>query len=116
MSSPQRADEVRVVAGLREAYFRRHSKDMARAKDAWAGLLARRDFLLADPGWGEPVPRSRIPRQFRELPNLYLVPELPHRFRALYSVLRRPGTPVHVVIEWIGDHKEYDRLFGYRTS
>lgn len=116
MTPPQRADEVRMVAGLRERFFQQHSKDPARAKAAWQGLVARRPMLLADAGWGEPIPRSRIPPRMRDLPNLYLVPELPHRFRALYSVLRRPGTPIVVVIEWIGDHKEYDKLFGYSTS
>lgn len=116
MTPPQRADEVRAIEGLKEAFFHRHGKDQTRAREAWEGLLARKPFLLADPGWGEPVPRSRIPRVFRGLPNLYLIPELPHRFRALYSVLRRPGTPIVVVIEWVGDHKEYDRLFGYHTS
>lgn len=116
MTPPQRADEVRAVSGLRETFFRRYAKDRARAQDAWEGLVGRTKFLLADAGWGEPVPRSRIPKRFCDLPNLYLIPELPHRFRALYSVLRRPGTPIHVVVEWIGDHKEYDTLFGYHTS
>lgn len=42
--------------------------------------------------------------------------DLPHAFRALYSVLTRPGGGFRVVVDWIGDHKEYDRLFGYKTS
>lgn len=116
MTPPRGADEVRVLEGLREEFFRRHRKDLGRARDAWEGLVGRRDFLMADAGWGEPVRRKRIPKAFRHLPNLYLIPELPHRFRALYSVLRRPGTPIVAVVEWIGDHEEYDDLFGYRTS
>jgi hypothetical protein len=107
------ADDVRVVAGLREEFLRRHRKDIARAMSAWDALVARGRFLLEDSTWGQPVPRRRIPRRFRHLPNLYLIPELPHRFRALYSVLRRPGTPVVCVVEWIGDDSEYDELFGY---
>ena len=116
MTPRQRAEDVRAVEGLKERFFRAHSKDLPRAKDAWDGLLARQEFLLADPAWGEPVPKSRIPKPLRHLPNLYLIPELPHRFRALYTVLFRSGTPIIIVIEWIGDHKEYDKLFGYSTS
>lgn len=113
---PTRADGVVTLEGLKEDFFKRHRKDGKRAREAWRGLVARRARLMEDTGTGEPIPRSRWPRPFRDLPNLYLVPELPHRFRVLYTVIRHPREGVLVRIEWVGDHREYDELFGYRTS
>lgn len=66
--------------------------------------------------WGEPIPRNLVPRSMRDLSHLYVVPELPHRFRAVYSLVRRPDHATIVIVEWIGDHDEYDALFGYQTS
>lgn len=54
-------------------------------------------------------------RRFRHYDNLWKI-DLPHDFRAIYTVLGRPGRGIRVAIEWIGDHKEYDALFGYSTS
>jgi hypothetical protein len=111
-----RADAVVTVEGLKENFFKRHGKDLKRAREAWDGLVTRRERLAQDTGTGEPIPRNRWPKTFRDLPNLYLIPELAHRFRARYTVIRHPTDGVLVRIEWIGDHQEYDDLFGYKTS
>lgn len=111
---PTRADAVVVAEDLKEDFFKRHRKDRKRAEEAWAGLVARRSNLEADTTYGEPVSRRQWPRRFRGLPNLWLIPELPHRFRALYTVVRHPERGVLLRVEWIGDHAEYDALFRYR--
>jgi hypothetical protein len=110
------ADRVLAQDGLREAFFRRHAKDKRRADDAWAALIGMVPWLLENPLGGEPVRAQQRPARFRGLPNLHLIPELPHRFRALYSFYEHPEHGRLVSIEWVGDHKEYDELFGYRTS
>lgn len=48
----------------------------------------------------------------RDYDNLWKL-DLPHAFRAVYTVLTRGERGVVIGVEWIGDHKEYDRLFGY---
>lgn len=111
------AEQVRVLAGIKEAFFKRHKKDRRRAQQAWDGLVARRAALMADVQMGEPVPKRMRPKQFSEYHTLYLIPELPHRFRALYEVSSSsPLDAIIVTIIWIGDHHEYDALFGYQTS
>ena len=112
-----RADDVRVLVGLKDDFFKRHKKDRKRAQDAWDGLVARRTALQRDVQLGEPVPAHLRPKQFKSFHTLYLVPELPHRFRALYEVSSTsPLDPIIVTVVWIGDHNEYAPLFGYRTS
>ncbi len=117
MTPKPRADAVVVPAGLKAEFLKRHRKDLRRANEAWAGLVARRSRLLADANSGEPIPTRKRPARFDGHDRVYLIPELPHRFRALYSIDLDLGTrQVLVVILWIGDHEEYDELFGYRTS
>ena len=72
---------------------------------------------MRDVQLGEPLPRRLRPKHLRDLHTLHLMPELPHRFRALCEVSSAsPLEPIAVTIVWIGNHDEYDRLFGYRTS
>lgn len=112
-----RADDVVVLEGLKDDLFKRHRKNLKRSQDAWAGLVARREALLRDVQVGEPVPKRLRPKEFKQFHTLYLIPELPHRFRALYEVSSAtPVDPIVVTIVWIGDHAEYDALFGYQTS
>lgn len=71
--------------------------------------------LLKDAFWGDKIDRERWPKRFKGLPNLFRF-ELPEAQRGLYSVLTYPGQPREIRIVWLGNHKEYDRFFGYRTS
>lgn len=112
-----RAKDVRVLEGLKDDFFKRHKKDRKRSQEAWDGLVARRAALLRDVQLGEPVPTRLRPKELKAFNTLYLIPELPHRFRALYEVSSAsPLDPIFVTIVWIDDHDEYDAFFGYRTS
>ena len=71
--------------------------------------------LLTDPFWGDRIRRNLWPKQFRHLPNLFRF-ELPGAHRGVYSVLTYPGQAREIRIVWLGNHKRYDRLFGYSTS
>ena len=108
-----RADDVRVLSGLKNTFLKRHRKDRKRAQEAWDGFVSRRQALMRDVQSGEPVPKRLRPKKFQVFHTLYLVPDLPHRFRALYEVSSEsPLNPIIVTIVWIGDHDEYDALFG----
>ncbi len=112
-----KADDVRVVQGLKDGLFKRHRKDRKRAQEAWAGLIARRDALMRDVQLGEPIPKRLRPKELKDFHTLYLIPELPHRFRAVYEVSSAsPLDPILVTVVWMGDHDEYDALFGFQTS
>lgn len=69
--------------------------------------------LDADPFRGDLLRRRLVPRTLAHLPNVWRT-ELPGSWRALYTVAGFPGRGVVVRIVWIGDHREYDGLFGYR--
>lgn len=71
--------------------------------------------LLADPLVGDRIRRELWPKRFRALPNLFRL-ELPGAHRGLYSILTYPGQTREIRIVWLGNHQQYDRLFGYATS
>ena len=71
--------------------------------------------LEVDPYAGDRIRRERWPREFRSFANLFRL-ELPESHRAVYTVLTSPGRPREVRMVWLGNHKKYDRLFGYATS
>lgn len=85
----------------------------ARVKDALQGGVKGR--LEKDPFAGDRIRRELWPKRFRGLANLFRI-ELPEAYRAVYTVLTFPGRPREVRIVWVGNHKRYDRLFGYATS
>lgn len=68
--------------------------------------------LREEPFLGDRIPRKRMPKPFRGLPNLFRL-ELPGGWRALYTVASRPTVGTQIRIVWIGDHRRYDRLPGY---
>lgn len=63
---------------------------------------------------GERIQRDRVPKRFQAYANLYRL-ALPEGWRALYTIRVRKDVPPGVRIVFIGDHKRYDRLFGYRS-
>ena len=72
-------------------------------------------LLLADCLHGEVVRKSAIPLVLRArhgLENLY-VEDLPGFWRLLYTVVRREGRPIILVVE-IVDHRDYDKWFPRR--
>lgn len=105
------ADAVEVIQGLREDLLERHNKDRVRATQAWEALVERAPNLKRDPFFGTQIPKDRFPQRFEAYDNLWKL-DLPHAFRAVYTVLGRPTGGIRVAIEWIGDHGEYERLFG----
>lgn len=98
------------------------SFDLAVDEDEWSGApslqqeairrIARR--LKAEPAEvGERIQADRIPKRLRVYANLYRL-ALPGGWRALYTIRVRKDVPPGVRIVFIGDHKRYDRLFGYK--
>ncbi len=69
--------------------------------------------LDEDPTRGDHISLKLVPDSFSGLRNLWRA-ELPGAWRALYTIAGYPSRDLRVVIVWVGDHKAYDRLFGYR--
>ncbi len=106
---------ARVLGGAKGEFFKRHRKDKPRAEAAWKDLVAAGPALEQDTTLGDPIKRDRWPKTCRDRPNLYRL-SLTGGFRAIYTVLFIHGEGHVVRIDWVGDHKEYDRLFGSSTS
>ena len=95
-----------VEAFVDEKEFRGAGPAQRRELREYAARLRREPFL------GDRIPRRRVPKPFRNLPNVFRI-ELPGGWRALYTVASGPTTGTQVRIVWVGDHTRYDRLFGY---
>lgn len=116
MTPPIPARRVRVTVQAKDAFFRRHRKDAVRAREAWASLVDKQDALLSDIDFGPWFKPPKLPAFLRDVGALHVVKGLPHGFRAVYAVIKDPKDGLVVQVEWLGDHKEYDALFGYATS
>jgi hypothetical protein len=118
MTPPQHtpADLVAMQQGCKEDFLRRHRKDRVRAEEAWESLVAKSRQLKADTSFGPVFQPPKVPAFLRHLHPLRVIKGLPHMFRAVYVVQHDPADGIVVSIEWVGDHNEYDHLFGYATS
>jgi hypothetical protein len=72
------------------------------------------DILKENPQYGNPIPKRLIPDELTKqgIQNLYRV-ELSNYWRMLYTI---EGNKVEIFlfVLKIVDHKEYNKLFGYR--
>jgi hypothetical protein len=70
--------------------------------------------LPANVHLGDPVAKRLFPKKYLrlEVSNLFRIP-LPQFWRLLYTITTADGTTALFVLD-ILNHKEYDRLFGYR--
>lgn len=88
----------------------RQEKDV---KSILESITRMKGNLSANPQFGDPIKKDRIPKEFVKLDirNLYRI-ELANYWRALYT-LEGTETEIYVFVLAIMDHKEYNRLFGY---
>ncbi len=115
---PRRPVEVVLDASLTSWYSdlklraNRGSKDHRTLRDALERLF---DVLVQDFQHGEVVRRPRIPPKLIArfgIGNLY-VEDLPGFHRMLYTVEGTESSVIVIVLAVL-DHREYDRLFGFR--
>ena len=73
-----------------------------------------KELLKQNPQYGEPVPKRLIPDSLLKIgiQNLYRI-ELSNYWRMLYT-LEGNQIEIFVFVLKIVDHKDYDKLFGYR--
>ena len=72
------------------------------------------EILKNNPQFGDPIPKRLIPKSLMNeaIQNLYRV-ELSNYWRMLYTI---EGTKIEILVFVlkIMNHKDYDKLFGYR--
>ena len=73
-----------------------------------------KEILKENPQYGDPIAKKLIPKTLQNLgiQNLYRV-ELSNYWRMLYTI---EGNKVEIILFVLSivDHKEYNRLFGYK--
>mgnify|MGYP001590505572 CR=1 FL=1 len=73
-----------------------------------------KEILKKNPQYGDPIPKLLIPRSMAQIgiQNLYRV-ELSNYWRMMYT-LEGNKVEIFVIVLTITDHKEYNKLFGYK--
>lgn len=74
----------------------------------------KRDLIKANPFYGENIEKKKIPKMHFSVQNLWRV-ELSGYWRMLYTI---KGDEVQIIcfILDILNHKEYDKIFGYKKK
>lgn len=69
------------------------------------------EILKLNPVYGQSIPKEQIPKDL-DVNNLFRV-ELTHYWRMVYTLRTNEVEIVNFILNII-DHKEYDRIFGYK--
>ncbi len=105
---------VQLKGQAKEAYL-----DLKKSEDKESQTLLRSvnriiDILKENPQFGDPIRKQLIPQCFQEMviQNLYRA-ELANYWRMLYTI-EGTSEEIFCFIVSIVNHKEYDKLFGYK--
>ena len=108
--------EVRVFlrGDARETYLQLKKRKDKEARMILNSIERINEILKKNPQYGDPIRKELIPYSLKKLgiQNLYRV-ELSNFWRMLYTV---EGSKIEILlfILKIMNHKEYDKLFGYK--
>ena len=108
--------EIRVIlkGQAKKSYLELKKRSDKESKSLLNSIQRIIEILKENPQFGDPIAKKLIPKTFKEneIKNLYRA-ELSHYWRLLYTL---EGTKVEIFtfILSIVDHKQYNKLFGYR--
>lgn len=109
--------EVRIFLKdqAKECYLDLKNSNDKEAKSILNSIERIKEILKNNPQHGDPIKKELIPRELQQLSisNLYRV-ELSNYWRMLY-ILEGTETEILVFALKIVDHKEYNKLFGYKN-
>ena len=99
----------------KEAYFLLAKENNKESKSLLRSIDRVKKVLKENPQYGEPISKKLIPKTLiveYNIKNLYRI-ELSNYWRMLYTL---EGTQVEILLFVLNivDHKEYNRLFGYK--
>ncbi len=105
---------VQLKGQAKEAYLELKKRDDKEAQILLRSIHRIIEILKQNPQFGDPIRKQLIPYKFIDMgiQNLYRA-ELSNYWRMLYTI---EGSQVEIFcfILSIVDHKEYDKLFGYK--
>jgi hypothetical protein len=108
--------EVRIFlkGQAKEAYIELKKRQDKESQSILRSFERVKEVLKSNPQYGDPIAKEKIPRTLNELgvKNLYRV-ELSNYWRMLYT-LEGDQVEIFLFVLNIVDHKEYNKLFGYK--
>ena len=110
----QREIRILLKGQAKESYLKLKKRDDKDSRTLLKSIERVRDILKENPQFGNPIKKKMIPKSFKKIGinNLYRV-ELSNYWRMLYTI---EGNQVEILLFVLSimDHKEYNKLFGYR--
>lgn len=110
--------DVRILlkGDAKEAYLELKKHQTVELETILRSFERVKEILRDNPQFGQPIRKELTPAKFKKLgiTNLYRV-ELSNYWRMLYTI-EGDTISIYVFILTISDHKEYDKLFGYRKK
>jgi len=105
---------IKLKGKAKESYEKLKERNDKEAKSILNSFERVKEILKKDPQYGDPIKKNLIPLTFERegVKNLYRV-ELSNYWRMLYT-LKGSEVEILLFILSISDHKDYDKLFGYR--
>ena len=110
--------EVRVLlkGQARDSYLDLKKRDDKEAKTILKSFERIKEILKQNPQFGDPLAKDLIPKSYMQdgITNLYRV-ELSHFWRMIYTLT---GNEIEILVFVLNifDHKDYDKLLGYRRK
>lgn len=108
--------EVRIIlrGQAKESYLELKKRSDKEAKSILNSIERIKGILKNNPQYGEPISKTLIPISLKAIgvQNLYRV-ELSNYWRMLYTI---EGNKIEIFLFVLNivDHKEYNKLFGYK--
>jgi hypothetical protein len=94
-----------------------YAQDAKQDKAILNAFLQKIELIKKTPHYGQAIAKNLIPIEYKrdyDLKNLFRV-ELPYFWRMLYTLMpNNAGVEIVIVVLDIVDHKQYDKLFGYK--
>ena len=111
--------EVKVIlkGQAKESYLNLRERDDKDAKTLFDSIERVKNILKDNPMYGDPIPKKLIPPKLiieYNVKNLYRV-ELSNYWRMLYTLVG-DEVQIFLFVLSIVDHKEYNKLFGYKNK
>jgi len=99
----------------KESYFQLKTKSDKESKMLLSSIERTMNLLNLNPQLGDPIPKKQFPKQLiqkHNINNLYRI-ELSRFWRLLYTI-KNDEIYIYLIVLKIIDHKEYNKLFGYK--
>ena len=108
--------EVKILlkGQAKESYFELKKRNDKEAKSIFNSIERIKGILKDNPQYGNPIAKTLIPMSLKALgiQNVYRV-ELSNYWRMLYTI-ESNKVEIFLFVLNIVDHKEYNKLFGYK--